>query len=126
MNRMPAISMVFGVLLDVAGVVAFVATGSEHKTALLPCVFGIVIFICGLVAMKPNLLKHAMHVAAVFALLGFLAGAGRSIVVLAASGFEGNGLKIASTGSLTILCGLYLACCVKSFIEARKARLQHA
>jgi hypothetical protein len=122
MNRMPVISIVFGVLLDAAGIIAYVATGSSQKTALIPCIFGMLIFVCGILATKPNFLKHAMHAGAVIALLGLLAGGGRFFSVLLKKGIEGHEAGLAATGSLALLCALYLACCVKSFIEARKAR----
>jgi hypothetical protein len=122
MSRMPAISIIFGILLDVAGIISFVSTGSSQKTALIPCIFGMLIFVCGIMATNPRFLKHAMHAGAVVALLGLVMGAGRFFMVLVKKGFAGHEAGLAATGSLALLCGLYLACCIKSFIEARQAR----
>jgi hypothetical protein len=127
MNRMPIISIVVGVLLDLVGIFAYVATGSTQKTALIPCIIGMLIFVAGVLATRPSFLKHAMHAAAVIALLGFLAGAGRfsSSLLSLLKGGEAKWIALFSVGSMTVLCGFYLALCVRSFIEARRAR-EHA
>ncbi|NJK92934.1 MAG: hypothetical protein HC904_14610 [Blastochloris sp.] len=121
MNRMPMISIVTGILLDIAGIFSFVSTGSQYMTALIPCVFGILIFIAGVVATKAAWLKHAMHGAAVVALLGLLAGGGRMIQTLVTGTVTFD--KVVATGSLALICGAYLAFCVMAFIEARTARM---
>src|SRR3954463_16025752 len=63
----------FGILLILLGVGGFVGTGSAHKTALIPAYFGLPIAICGLIAQaKPAARMHAMHVAVLVGLLGFI------------------------------------------------------
>lgn len=119
---MALIAIVFGILLDVAGIVSYVGTGSEHKTALIPCAFGSLILVCGVLALKPNLLKHAMHAAAMVGLLGFVAALIPNVIKLA-KGKEISTVALASTGSMAILCGFFVALCVKSFIDVRRARL---
>lgn len=114
------ISVIFGVLLDIVGVASFISTGSTHNTALIPCIFGMIIFICGILATKQKFLKHAMHVGAVVALLGFVMGLARFIQTFS----DATPIKLASTIALVVLCGLYLGFCIKSFIEARQARLR--
>ncbi|MDX6765334.1 MAG: hypothetical protein SFU85_00935 [Candidatus Methylacidiphilales bacterium] len=122
--NMPLIAIVFGILLDLAGTVSFFATGATHKTALIPCVFGMIILVCGIIARKEALLKHAMHVAAVFGVLGFLASAGRFVpsLIKQLNGGEPSPAALASTGSMALLCGVFTALCVKSFIDVRRAR----
>jgi len=121
-NRMPVISIIFGILLNIVGVVAYVFTDMQHKTALIPCVFGLLILVCGVIARTPAHLKHAMHAAAMIGLLGLVAGGGRFVMGLI-KGAQGKEAALAATGTMALLCGLYVFCCVKSFIAAKKARL---
>jgi uncharacterized protein with PQ loop repeat len=119
--NMAVVAIVFGILLDVAGIVSYVSTGSVHKTALIPCVFGVLIFLCGAMALNPKFLKHAMHVAAMVGLLGFVAALIPNVMKLV-KGKEISTVALASTGSMAILCGIFVGLCVKSFIDIRRAR----
>jgi hypothetical protein len=121
MLNMPLIAIVFGVLLDVLGLGTYVATGMEHPTALIPCVFGTLILVCGVVGRNEKYLKHALHGAAVFGLLGFLAPLGRLVPKAAKGELEWN-LAAWSMVVMMGLCGVFLALCVKSFIDVRRAR----
>jgi Ca2+/Na+ antiporter len=112
------ISIIIGVLLDIVGVASFISTGSTHNAALIPCIIGMIIFVCGILATKQKFLKHAMHAGAVVALFGLIMGLARLIEAFG----DASVLKLAPTLSLIILCGLYLGFCIKSFIEARQAR----
>lgn len=119
--NMPIIALGFGIVLNFLGLGAFVATGASSVTALIPCVPGILIGICGLVGQKEARLKHAMHAAAVIGLLGFLAPLGRLMPMLMKGEFEFS----TATGSMILMmvvCGVFIGLCVKSFIDARKAR----
>ncbi len=64
------------------------------------------------------LLKHAMHAAAVIGVVGVIGG----FMPVMRSGFDWNktGVKIGLLMSL--ICAVFVALCVKSFIDARKAR----
>lgn len=122
---MPKTAVIFGILLDLLGTGAFVATGSTHFTALIPLVFGTPILLCGLLAMiKPDLRKHAMHVAAMFGLLGALGGLGMGLPKLGAlmDGTAQRPVAVALQIAMGVIALVFLALCIKSFIDARRAR----
>jgi len=121
MNRMPLISIVFGLLLNSVSIVTFVMSGNPSFTVWIPSIAGVPILIAGLIAQKSELLKHAMHGAAMFGLLGFLASAGKLAGTVAKGEFTWK-LATVSQVLMAVLCGVFVALCVKSFIEARKAR----
>lgn len=125
---MPKTAVIFGILLDLLGTGAFVATGSTHFTALIPLVFGTPILFCGLLAMiKPDLRKHAMHVAAMFGLLGTLGGLGMGLPKLGAllEGTAQRPVAVALQIAMGVVALVFLILCVKSFIDARRARAKN-
>ena len=121
---MTAITRALGVALIVVGVVAFVATGSEAMTALIPAFLGAVILVLGIVAGREAVHRHAIHAALVVALLGAL-GTLRNVVelpaLLAGDEVERPGAVVASTITF-LLCGAYIALGIRSFSAARRAR----
>jgi membrane-bound ClpP family serine protease len=117
----PDTSIVFGILLAILGLYGFFTTGMEHPTALIPTGVGAVLIVLGALARKETLRKHAMHAAAVVGVLGFLAGAGRFIYELS-KGMDVTGTAGMSTATMAVLCGVFVALCVKSFVEARRRR----
>jgi hypothetical protein len=117
--------MVIGILLTLLGVLTYVfwkQLGASHAsvTALIPAFVGVPLMVLGwLVLLKPALRMHLMHAAVVLGLLGFLAalgGFGRAL----AKGLYGA--SMAATAIMAVLCGVYVALCVRSFIAARRAR----
>ena len=74
---MPIVSIVIGALLVGLGAYGYTASDTKSITAWIPAFVGGPLILCGLIALKESLLKHAMHVAAMLGLLGFLASAGR-------------------------------------------------
>jgi hypothetical protein len=75
------------------------------------------------VALQDNLHKHAMHGAVVVGLIGFLAGLGRAVPV-ALSDEIANKKAFAMVVAMTVICGVFVGLCVKSFIDARRRRQQ--
>jgi hypothetical protein len=114
-------SIIFGLLLTILGCYGFFTTGMQHPTALIPAGVGLALVVCGVVARKESLRKHAMHAAAAIALLGFFAGAGRFLYNLF-TGAEVTSTAGLSTVTMAALCGVFVGLCVKSFIEARRRR----
>ena len=91
-------------------------------TALIPAFFGIPLALCGVVvALNEGLRKHAMHAAAVIGLLGFILPLGRMIPAMIRRTFE---LNTATQGmiAMSVLSLVFVALCVKSFIDALIAR----
>ena len=114
---MPKITLMVGVLLVAQGVGFYVGTSSKSITALIPTFVGLPILVLGLLASKESARKHAMHLAAALALLGFLAAVGR---------MASAGLSISAAGIsvlvLALLTGAFLVLCIKSFVDARRRR----
>jgi hypothetical protein len=100
-------------------------TPKRSITALIPAFIGVILLISGLVAMNEGLRKHAMHLAVLIGLLGFLAGAGRGTMGLSkmVSGDPSlNYRSMTFVWLMALLCGLFVILCVNSFIQARKRR----
>jgi hypothetical protein len=122
---MPRITVIFGILLillGVGGYVVAVQDGKPSVTALIPTFFGVILSVCGVLAFKENLLKHAMHGAAAFGLLGFLAPAGRLMGKLAAGDLNLASNAILAQIIMAALCLVFVGLCVRSFIETRRQR----
>lgn len=116
---MPNTTIGFGVVLIILGASAFAWTGA--RTSLIPAYVGAVIAICGVIALKAEYRKHAMHVAAAVGLLGFLAAAGRLIAsLMRASSERPSTAALASLVLMALLTGVFVGLCVRSFIAARR------
>lgn len=121
---MPSLTLLFALAYLILGIAGFVLTGSVHKTALIPCAFGVLFLLFGLLAFKENLRKHAMHAAVLIALLALL-GTARALTHLPEL-FNGTAEKPASIITQSLNAGfsiLYIILAVRSFIQARRARL---
>ena len=118
---MASTTRTFGIVLILLGVVSYVLTGRTSVTALIPAIFGAVFVILALVARSDAARKHAMHAAVALALLGLLATLGRLVPAIAA-GNLGRPAVLAQL-AMSVLLGIYIALGVKSFKEARRARL---
>jgi hypothetical protein len=120
---------IIGAILVALGLYAFLngtpnpESGGVSKTALIPAVFGGVLMICGLLAHQEKLRKHVMHIAALVGVLGIFGGF-MPIILTIAGGKELEITKpsILSGLLMTLLCLVFVVLCVKSFIDARKAR----
>jgi hypothetical protein len=121
---MAAITVVFGLALIAVGVAGFVATGSEHFTALIPAGLGGVLALLGALSFKDALRKHTMHAAALVGVLGFagcVMGVPKLITYL--SGGEVARPAAAISQSVTaLLCLVFVGLCVNSFVQARRRR----
>ena len=116
-------TLTFAFAYLVLGIGGFVLTGSTHKTALIPCIFGVLFLIFGLLARKDNLRKHAMHAAVLVALLALL-GTAKALAYLPDL-FRGTSEKPAAVITQSLNAGLsilYIFLAVRSFIQARRAR----
>jgi hypothetical protein len=127
---MARITVVFGILLILLGSafyagIAVTQGKAPSVTALIPSFAGIPILLLGLVAFREAYRKHAMHVVSVLALLGFLLPALRLVMQLA-GGAEAKPTALASMAGMAVLCGALFALCLKSFVDARRARGEQA
>jgi len=126
-TTMSKVSLTIGVLLILLGLITYGwagALGAGHRswTALIPTFFGIVIAAMGVVGSDPARRKHAMHVAVAVALIGFIAALAR----LLTSGKPLNSAAPLAQLVMVILCGLFVALGVRSFIMARRNRAAEA
>ena len=122
-SSMPSVTIGYGTILTTIGLIGYFATGQVSVTALIPAFLGVPATVCGLVARNEHLLKHAMHGAALLALLGLL-GTLRSPLQLPAL-LDGTAERPTAVLAqiLTLLCSLvFVALSVRSFIAARRAR----
>ena len=119
---MAALSILFGLLLSLLGVLLYTMAESKSITALIPAFFGVALIVLGFLAFKENRRKHAMHGAALLGLIGLGFPAYRVVNGV----MEGKDWTLATTGqtAMAALCGLFLFMCVKSFIDARRRRKQ--
>ena len=119
---MARITIIVGILLIVLGWGGYFAGGRVSMTALIPAFFGIPIALLGMVALKEKLRKHAMHGAVLFGLLGFVGALVRPVkAMFGEAPFELN-LATGSQLVMSAICLVFVILCVKSFIDARKAR----
>ncbi len=137
---MPKQAMLFGVLLIVVASASYglasagvgtpaVAADAVKKgpspTLFIPAVFGGLLLLCGSIALKDHLRKHAMHAAAAIALLGGLVAGGRGVSALLKTPDPEkptNVLAVTSVWAMAILCLVFVALCVQSFMAAARAR----
>jgi hypothetical protein len=118
-----ALASIFGVLLIILGGGFYYATEMRSPTALIPAFFGIVLVFLGILASRAKLRMHAMHGAAIVGLLGFAIPLVR-LVMGHVRGIEASSAAVAEQICMSVLCGVFLALCVKSFIDARRRRQQ--
>ena len=76
LENMPLIAILEGAILIAMGVYFYLFPEEEQSvTALIPAFIGLGLLIPGYLAYNPAMKMHAMHVTAVFALIGTLGGA---------------------------------------------------
>lgn len=122
-------TIITGILLIIVGTLGYTGstpnpeTGKVSLTALFPAFFGVALGLCGVLALKDSLRKHAMHLAAMVGLIGVVGGFMPLIRQYKNTGSFDPLKRSAVAGELMILlCAVFVALCVNSFIQARKAR----
>lgn len=124
---MAKVTIVFAVLLIALGVASYVGTGSQHPTALIPTGFGVLLGVFGFLAMSPSESRRKlfMHINVTIGLLGFLGAAGRAISSYGharSAGLEPDKIALGAQAAMAGLLLVYVLMCVKSFVDARRAR----
>jgi hypothetical protein len=123
---MAKLTIVFGALLVGLGVLVFVVTGSAHPTALIPSWFGMTLAILGLLARTKDSRKRMlwMHIAVTVGLLGFFFPG--TMALLAYLKAHGGALArpqaTEEQAVMAVICMVFVALCVRSFMAARRAR----
>lgn len=124
---MSKVTIGFGIVLVALGAWGFLGTGSQHPTALIPGYFGLAMVICGVLANSSNEKQRMlwMHIAVTIGLLGFIAAGSRAGMVLAKSNRDLTheaSVAIGDQIAMSVICLVYVAFCVRSFIAARRER----
>ena len=115
------ITRAIGAVLVVVGLGAYFGTGMESVTALAPGALGLVLLVLGLLAGDPERRRGMIHAALVVAVVGVLASAMplMDLPDLFAGEAERPAAVVAS-GLMALLCLVYIALGVRSFVAARK------
>jgi hypothetical protein len=121
---MPLVTCVIAVLLIALGVTSRLLSASPSLTVLIPAALGGLLLIAGLIAFKAGARMHAMHAAAMLALLGIGGSVGALVHLpaLLGGGTVERPMAVASRSLTFLLCAILLALAVRSFINARLAR----
>jgi len=114
------------VVLVVLGIIGFVATGSAHPTALIPTWFGLALVVFGLLARTEDARKRMlwMHIAVTVGLLGFVFPGVMSVTayVKAHGGALARPTATEEQAVMAVICLVFVAMCIRSFIAARRGR----
>ncbi len=118
---MSTLSIIFGILLNLVGLLGFFGTGATHYTALIPCGLGVLLILSGIIAKNEALRRHAMHVAVLVGLVGFAATAPAlgKVSMLLDYATNPKAPAIAAKIATALLCGIFFILCVRSFVRAR-------
>jgi hypothetical protein len=114
----------FGIVLIVLGLGGYFATDMVSLTALIPAAFGLLLVVFGALALDDKRRKLAMHIAVTVGLLGFLgtvSGLFQLPTLLSGGAVQRPG-AVVSKSIMAVLMAVYVAMCVKSFIDARRKR----
>ena len=117
--------MRIGIALVFLGLAGYVGSQAASLTALIPAVFGLALYLLGMMARRENRRKLAMHIAVVVGLIGF-AGSVRGLgglVQMLAGGAVLRPMAVISQSIMAVLTAIFVALCVKSFIDARRKRV---
>ncbi|HWB54765.1 MAG TPA: hypothetical protein VG722_11255, partial [Tepidisphaeraceae bacterium] len=125
---MAGFSIFFGLLLTSLGLITYFGAiagwfaAKASPTALIPAGAGVLLILLGAMALRPAMRKHAMHTAAMIALLGVIAPLGRLISVAVEHKLVVSTASV-SQGIMALLCAIFLVLCIRSFIAARRNRV---
>src|SRR5262245_16328012 len=121
---MANLALGYGAAMVLLGLGGYFRTGGRSLTALIPAVIGVLALVCGWLARDERLRMHAMHAASCLGLLGFL-GPLRvfpEMLTLVMGGVVTHTAAVVAQAVMMVLSGVFLALCVKSFVDARRGR----
>lgn len=115
---MPRTTLTLGGLLIAVGIISYAAAAFTSWTALIPAFLGLLIAICGLIALKNN--KIALPIALVISILGVL-GTSMNVLKIGAltSGQAERPLAIVASTVTFVLLIVYIVIGIRSFLTAR-------
>lgn len=122
---MAKLTIGLGIVLTLMAVVCFALTGSSHPTALIPAGVGLLFVLFGALAISPDPKRRMlwMHIAVTVALLMFL-GTVPAVIQMVRQ-LQGTVLPhpiaVDEKAATSLLCLIFVALCVRSFIAARRS-----
>jgi uncharacterized membrane protein len=119
---MAKLSITFGIILIILGLISYFGISSESITALIPAFLGIPLLVLGWIGLSEKYRKHAMHGTAVLMLIGFagtVSGLIKFFRMIGGENFE-RPSAITVQAIMAVLCLIFLILAVKSFIDARR------
>jgi hypothetical protein len=124
---MAKVTIIFAVLLIVLGLVSFFGTGSIHYTALIPAWFGLALGIGGALAISPSetrrkIFMHINVTIGAVGCIGALIEAVRGYGAARSAGVDPDMIAFSAKLAMAMILLTYTILCVRSFIEARRAR----
>ncbi len=124
---MAKVTIVFGILLIILGLVGFFGTGAIHHTALIPTWFGLALCVGGFLAISPSEKRRKifMHINVTIGALGCIGAfveAIRGYGAARTAGLEPDYIALAAKLTMAVLLLIYVNLCVRSFIQARSSR----
>jgi len=119
---MSKLSITYGVIFILMGLISYVGISSESITALIPAFFGVPMLILGWLGLNEKYLKHTMHGAAVLMLLGFIGTIGGLIKFFKMLGGvqPERPAAVIVQAIMAVMCLIFLVFAVKSFIDVRR------
>jgi hypothetical protein len=115
----------FGALLALVSSGFFFAMGMTDMASLHPFGLGVLLIVCGIAANTENNKRRMvwMHIAVTVGLIGFLITGVRAVIQIAkGTTAVPSALAFDERVASALICGVFVAMCVRSFIAARKAR----
>ena len=122
---MAKLTIVFGALLLVVSVGFWEAMGRAEMAALHPAGVGVLLVLCGVLANTESTKQRMiwMHIAVTIGLIGFLiTGIRAAIQIVKGTAMTGNVAAFEERVVVALVCLVFVALCVRSFIAARRAR----
>lgn len=119
--NMPRMAMIFGMALIVVGLLGYylaAESGSKPWTALIPAIPGGLMLVSGFLARNEKVRALWMHIAVLFAGLGFFS-AGGMVAKAAITGVYRSEMALAMQSLMFALCGGFFVLAIISFIRAR-------
>jgi len=118
----------FGLLLIVLGGVVWFASTPHAPTSLIPAFFGLLLVLFGSLARTEDTKRRMiwMHVAVTLGLLGFvfpLIRAVRPAIKMMQGSAVARPLAVQEELAMSLICLVFTALCVRSFIHARRSRI---
>jgi peptidoglycan/LPS O-acetylase OafA/YrhL len=124
---MAKVTIVFGVLLIILGLVGFFGTGGIHNTALIPTWFGLALVVGGFLSISPSERRRKIfaHINVTVGLLGLIGSAVEALRGYAHArslGVDPDYIALTAKLVMAALLLIYVNLCIQSFIKARRSR----